>query len=162
MKTIMTILAVVLMTTFGHGQIQSYLTSLKTSEAGITVAELSIIHRSRSDYTEITDLGAKLIIIPNNPNGKKLKIEYYRFITRVGAPFVLNDTTFVPVHVSYDNESNDPRDDIYLLSVPFPIDNELVLEELTHYEGVELAIAEFVNAPNGETNYPIEWEKNKN
>ena len=152
----MTILAVVLMTTSSLGQIMSYMTSLKTSDSEITVAELSLIHRSRSNYKDIRDLGTIMVLIPNQPNGKKIDIEYYRFTTIKGTPFEMNNTVYIPVHLFYDNKTIDPRDDIYILSIPFPIPTELALEELSHYEGQELITSNFEEAPKGNPGYVFE------
>src|SRR5207244_4153128 len=105
---------------------------------GITVAQLSLIHRSRLNYKDITNLGSQLIIIPDNLNGKTLKIENNRFRTTEGTPVEMDGITYVPVTLNYDNETFDPRDDIYLLTIPFPVDKNLVLEELKYYEGTKL------------------------
>ena len=156
MKIKMTILAVVFMTTSSFGQIMSYMTSLKTSDSGITVAELSLIHRSRSNYKGIRDLGTRMVLIPNQPNGKKIDIEQCRFRTMEGTPFEMNNTVYVPVHLYHDNKTNDPRDDIYLLSIPFPVPTELALEELSHYEGQELITSNFEKAPKGKPSYEFE------
>jgi len=155
MKIKMTILAVVFITTSSFGQIMSYMTSLKTSDSGITVAEMSLIHRSRTNYKDIRDLGSKLIMIPEELNGQKLKIESYRFRTYEGTPFEMNGTTYVPVKLYYDNETTDPRDDIFILSIPFPVETELVQDELRHYEGEELITSNFEKAPKGETTYEV-------
>ena len=149
----MTILGVVLMTTCSFGQIMSYITSLKTSDSGITVAELSLIHRSRSDYKNIRDLGTKMVLIPNQLNGKKIDIEHYRFSTEESTPFKMNNTVYIPVHLYYDNKTNDPRDDIHILSIPFPVPTELVLEELSYYEEQELIISKFEEASKGNPSY---------
>lgn len=151
MKIKMTILAAVFMTTSSFGQISSYVSSLKTSDSSITVAELSLIHRSRSNYKNIRDLGTRMILIPNQPNGQRMKIEQYRFWTREGTPFEMDGTVYIPVHLYYDNETNDPRDDTYILSIPFPVPTELLLEELKHYQSEELITSNFNRAPNGET-----------
>jgi hypothetical protein len=144
------------MTTSSFGQIMSYMTSLKTSDSGITVAELSLIHRSRSNSKDIRDLGTRMVLIPNQPNGKQIDIEQYRFRTMEGSPFEMNNTVYVPVHLYHDNKTNDPRDDIYLLSIPFPVTTELALEELSHYEGQELISSNFEKAPKGKPNYELE------
>lgn len=151
----MTLLAVVLMTTSSFGQIMSYLSSLKISDSGIAVAEMSLMHRSRSNVKDIRDLGSRLIMIPGELNGQQLKIESNRFRTSEGTAFEMNGITYVPVRLFYDNETTDPRDDIFILSLPFSVETELVLEELSHNQGEELITSNFKQAPKGKATYEV-------
>tara|TARA_R110002050_G_scaffold286087_2_gene436059 strand:- start:1655 stop:2149 length:495 start_codon:yes stop_codon:yes gene_type:complete len=152
MKTRTTLLALVLTSSAGFSQISSYVSSLQTSEAGITVAELSIVHRSRSNSKDIRDLGSRSVMISKEIYTPNLKIESYRFLSYAGSPFEINGSTYIPVSLYYDNETTDPKDDIYIVSIPFTVERELVLDELSYYEGEELIGASFEPAPQGRPN----------
>jgi len=124
MKIKLAILAVVLMTTASFAQMMSYRTSLKTSDFGITVTELCLIHRSKSHYKDIKDLGSRAIKIPRELNDQKLKMESYRFLSYDATPFEIDGTSLVPVPLCYDNETKNPRDDIFILTMCFIANNQ--------------------------------------
>lgn len=153
MKIKLTILAAVFISTSSFGQVMSYIDNLQTSDSGFTIAEVSLIHRSISNLKDIKDLGTRIIMIPDNLNGQELKIEYYRFITREGTPFEMNGTAYIPVHLYYDNETTDPRKYIYILSIPFPVETELIVSELNPFESAKLMTPNFKDAPKGNTSY---------
>jgi hypothetical protein len=94
-------------------------------------------------------------MIPKELNRQELKIESYRFRSYEETPFEMDGTTYVPVNLYHDNETKDPRDDIFILSIPFPVETEVVLEELSNYEGEDLITANFEQAPKGETTYEV-------
>lgn len=138
-------------TAAGKAQIQSYISDLKTSESGPTVAELSLMHRSRTNSADIRDLGSRTIIIPEKIEGQELTIATYRFRTYEGNSFEMEGTAYVPVVLYYDNHTIDVKDDLYIASIPFPVEKDLLLEELEHYHGSELGQPKFVEAPRGKT-----------
>ena len=150
MKTRLTLLALLFTATCAMGQIVAHISSLKTSDSGISVAELSLIHRSRSNNKDIRDLGNRLVMIPKEFAGKRLKIESYRFKAHALGPFEMDGRTYIPIGLYYDNETIDPGDDIYLLSIPFPVETELAMEELSYYESEDLDTATFRIAPQGD------------
>lgn len=159
MKTRLTLLTLLFTATCAMGQIVSYISSLKTSESGITVAELSLVHRSRTNYNDIRDLGSRVVMIPKEFQGQKFKIESYRFKTYSLSSFEMDGITYIPVSLYYDSETIDPRDDIYILSIPFPVGTELVIEELSYYEGEELDTATFRIAPKGDSKQAVKKVK---
>jgi hypothetical protein len=75
-------------------------------------------------------------MIPSNPNGHQMKQDLYRFRTLECTPFEKDSLTCLPIHLYFDSETTDPRDDIYLLSVPFRVDKDFMRKELSYYEGV--------------------------
>lgn len=155
MKIRITLLAFVLISSIGFSQISSYISSLQTSDTGITVAELSLVHRSRSNSKDIKDLGSRKLMISTDLYTSNMKIESYRFLSYAGTPFEMDGSTYIPVSLYYDNETTDPRDDIYLVSIPFPVERELIMEELSYYEGDELRRVDFKTAPPGLPNYDV-------
>ena len=156
MKFQLALILSTLMAAPSFGQISSYLSNLKTSESGINVAEISLIQKSRSDDKNVNELGSLLVMIPRELNRVSLKVEYYRFRSIPGTPFKMDGKTFIPVDLYYDSETNDPRDDIFVLSVPFEVDEGLVISELSHYQGISVISAHFQEAPNGESTVSIE------
>lgn len=149
MKIKLSILSLLLISSVGYGQMMGYVTSLKTSGTGVNVAELSLVHRDRDNSKVITKLGSQQVLIPNSINGQELKVENYRFLAYNVTPFLLNGVTYVPVQLYYDMETNDPRDDIFILSIPFEVNRKLVEEELAFYEDEELLTADFNDAESG-------------
>lgn len=80
-------------------------------------------------------------------------MESLRFITHQGNPFILDNVTYIPVRVFYDNQTNDPSDDIHITSVLFPVNKEFVLQDLANYEDEELMADSFKDAPAGKPTY---------
>jgi len=145
-KIRITLLALVLTSSAGFSQISSYISSLQTTDKGLTVAELSLVQRSRSNNKDIRDLGSRSVIISKEVYKFDLNIESSRFLSYAGTAFEMNGSTYITVSLYYDNQTADPRDDIYIVSIPFPLVRELVLEELSYYEGEELIRANFERA----------------
>lgn len=153
MKSLLTLFSICILSSNSPAQIQSYFQNLKTSESGINTAEISLIQRSPSDNNETTELGSQITLIPGSINNLSLKMESLRFITHQGNPFILDNVTYIPVRVFYDNQTNDPSDDIHITSVLFPVNKELVLQDLANYEGEELMADSFKDAPAGKPTY---------
>jgi len=105
--------------------LMSHLTSLRTSEAGFAVAEITLAYRSGLKQENIQVLGSQGITIPEKQNGTLFTIAYNRFGLREGMPFEMDDAFYLPVHLSYDMETIDPRDDVFIYTFLFPIDAEL-------------------------------------
>ncbi len=150
MKTFIAITALFLFSVNSSGQVMSFISSLQVSDSGINMAEISLIHRSRLNTKDIVDLGSQVFLIPGSQNGKILKIESSRFRTTEGDPFVVDCTAYVPVYLFYDNETNDPRDDLFITSIPFEVEKELILNETKHYEGQKLVTINLKTAPIGD------------
>ena len=83
-------------------------------------------------------LGSQSILIPKKINGLKLKIEQYRFNFYQWTVFSIGDKCFVSSHLTYDNESNDPKDDVFLASILFEIDENLLKNELIYFDDREI------------------------
>jgi hypothetical protein len=149
MKILLTICASVLCILSSFGQMMTYITTFKTNHEGITVAELSLIHRSRSNYKDIRDLGKRMIQIPSQINGIPLTMERSRFNVRESTPFELDGTLYVPVELTHDNNTKDPRDDLPIVTIPFPVETKLVLAEMSFYEDQTIQHTPFVEVPQG-------------
>jgi hypothetical protein len=135
------------MTSFG--QMMPYLTTFKTNNAGIAIAELSLIHRSRTNYKDIRALGTRMTLIPSQINGVPLIMERNRFTVHTSTPFELDGTLYVPVAVGYDNLTTDPRDDLHIVTIPFPVETKLVQEEMNYFEDQTIITAQLVEVPPG-------------
>lgn len=162
MKTKILSIAFILLGSSAYAQIMGYLTEFKTSEDKKTVAELSLIHRSHDNYKDIRNLGAQLVTIPSTIQGQKMKLERYRFAVMTGEPFTMDQTVYIEVRLFYDNETVDPRDDLHLISIPFPVETELVEAEIEHFGHGEIATAPFRTVPPGEPAYEkkeARWQK---
>jgi len=134
-----------------YGQLHANITNLRTSESGITVAEISLLHISRDTVPEHKLIGKTQLMIPSSLMGQSFKIEYYRFLSHAGRVFELEGKVYVSVSVYYDNETLTPKDDVFIASMPIEIDKDLAIEELNHYEDKDLITDDFNEAPHGES-----------
>ncbi len=132
-----------------YGQVHANISSLRTSESGITVAEISLLHISRDTVPEHKLIGKTQLIIPKM--GQSFKIEYYRFLSYAGSLFELDGKVYVSVSVYYDNETLTPKDDVFIANVPIEIDRDLAISELNYYEDEDLITDDFKEAPRGES-----------
>lgn len=128
MKGIATLALFFLLITSGFGQFMSRLTGLETIEAGSILAEVSLIHRAPEDYRVISTEGAQSVIFSSRYNDKEMRVEYKNFDTREGSHYEVDGVTYVPVYLYYNNETPDPRDDIFIIGIPFPVDKELIVD----------------------------------
>lgn len=128
MKAIATFALFFLLITSSFGQLMSHLTGLETLESGSILAEISLIHRSAADYRVISTEGTQSVIFSTLHNGKELKVAYKNFDTREGSHYEVDGVTYVPVYLYYNNETPDPRDDIFIIGIPFPVDKKLIVD----------------------------------
>ena len=147
--------ALVLQMTFPNGMVISNLSLLKTSDGDMNLAEINVIYRSGEHLSEITQLGNATVLIPRNFNGVRLKMEYNRFITRDSAPFAIGDSTYIPISLLYDNETNDPRDDLFIMTVPIFVSNDSLM--LAHMEemGTTMQALALEDAPLGRSTQTV-------
>lgn len=82
-----------------YGQLQAHIYSLRISESGIAVAEISLLHISRDTVPEPKLLTKTLLIIPKSLMGQSFKMEYYRFLSYAGSLFELDGKVYVSVSV---------------------------------------------------------------
>ena len=128
MKGITTLAFFFLLTTSSFGQLMSHLTGLETLESGSILAEISLIHRSAEDYRITSTEGVQSVIFSTRYNGKELKVDYKNFDIREGSHYKVHGVTYVPVYLYYNNKTPDPRDDIFIIGIPFPVDKELIVD----------------------------------
>lgn len=128
MKGITTFALFFILITSSFGQLMSHLTGLETLESGSILAEISLIHRSAANYRVISTEGAQSVIFSALHSGKEMKVDYKNFDTREGAHYEVDGITYVPIYLSYNNETPDPRDDIFIIGIPFPVDKELIVD----------------------------------
>lgn len=149
MKGIATLALFFLLITSDFGQFMSHLTGLETIEAGSILAEVSLIRRAAEDYRVISTEGAQSVIFSSRYNDKEMRVEYKNFDTREGSHYEVDGVTYVPVYLYYNNETPDPRDDIFIIGIPFPVDKELIVDSTNvhKYKILTPAILEEKNLP---------------
>jgi len=120
---------------------------LEDSDKESAFAEITLVHRNRPDQENfVHELGSTSFMIPKEVNGKEIKIVHSNFRITEGYPFIRNNKTYVQVFLYYDNETFDPRDDIFVIAFPFQVDKELIDSELQHYQGQEYVDYNFITA----------------
>lgn len=129
------------------GQFMGYLTQLEDSDRESAFAEITLVHRYRPAPEDfIYEVGSTSLMLPKIFNGKEIKIDHSRFRMTTGDPFIRNNKAYIQVFLFYDNKTIDPRDDIFIIALPFQVDKELIDSELQHYEGQEYVDYNFITA----------------
>ncbi len=147
MKTIFIILGFIAMCETSFAQFMGYLTVLDDSDKEAAFAEVKLVHRSRaSAENAFEELGTTTFMLPKVVCGKEIKIVHNRFRITEGHPFIRDDKSYVQTFLFYDNETLDPRDDIFIIALPFEVRKDLIDSELQHYEGEKYDAYNFVSA----------------
>lgn len=138
------------------GQIQGHLYSLQIdSNANIVVGELGLFYRPKANQEIPITLGKQWVEIIAKYAGKELPMEINRMHCRTSHSFTLNGQTYLSVVLFHDNGTTDPRDDIALVSIPFPVDEKLLTQGYGQNPNETIA-KDFSAAPRGKPNYELD------
>lgn len=166
MKKLLILLAGLFLSTGAFAQLMGYCTDLRTTDKGMAYAELTLVHRSRVNYKDITEIGKAAVMFSTTIDQKLLKIEGYRFKVEASSPFEMDGKTFISLNLIYDCETQDHLDDLFVISIPIEVDRNLIESEMKYYEGLELLNMNFQVAasgdPTNDKNIPVQVVKEKN
>jgi hypothetical protein len=141
------------------GQLQGHLYNLQVdTTANIVVGELGLFYRPKANQEIPITLGKQWVNIMAKYEGEALIMDYARFHCHQGNAFKLNGQTYFSVVLFYDRATNDPRDDIAIVSIPFPVDEKLLLQGYGQNSSAEIA-QNFDTASLGKPTYEIKQIK---
>jgi hypothetical protein len=136
MKILIIVLSLVSLSHNSIGQFMGYLTKLNDSKRESVFSEITMVHRSReSPERFLYEIGSTIFMFPKIVNGKELIINHDHFRIVTGYPFINENKVYIQAFLYYDSETIDPRDDEFIIALPFQINKDLMDRELQYYHG---------------------------
>jgi hypothetical protein len=124
-----------------------YVTKLEDSKREFAFCEITLIHRSREAPEKfIYDVGSTTFMVPKIVDGKQLIMNYEHFRITTGSPFIRDNKVYILASLYYDSETTDPRDDEFIIALPFEVNKDLMDRELQYYQGQDYIDYGFVNS----------------
>ena len=146
MKISIIVLSLVFLSYNSIAQFMGYVTKLEDSKGEFAFCEITLIHRSREAPEKfIYEAGSTIFMMPKMINGKKMNINHDRFRVNTGSPFILDNKVYMQVYLYYDCETTDPRDDQFIIALPFEVNKDLMDSELQYYQGQNYMDYGFLN-----------------
>lgn len=147
MKNFVIVLSLVSLSYDSIGQFMGYLTKLEDSKREFAFCEISLIHRSREAPEKfIYEVGSTSFMIPKIVNGREMMISHDRFQMTTGSPFIRDKKVYIQAFLYYDNRTIDPRDDEFIIALPFEVNKDLMDKELQYYHGQDYIDYGFTNS----------------
>ena len=138
MKILIIVLSLVSLSNSSVCQFMGYITKLEDSKRESAFCEITLIHRSREAPEKfIYEAGSTSFMIPKIVNGKEIIINHDHFQISTGSAFIKDNKVYIQAFLYYDSETIDPRDDEFIIALPFEVNKDLIDRELQYYQDRE-------------------------